>query len=467
MGEAVRGPSRRSAAGCLMAAGVMWIIAGLVPPRLLPLEPVWMAMAWPVAGGGVLVVLVGAAGLLDSRVPGSALMALGVALGSLLMVLVVAEVGCRQAGLDFAGEEAAQRRFPPYYRSPRVPSGTVFYRREGPESWTGQPIRTWLALSDNPASEVYRNEATFTVRYDAQGFRGEEATSDWEVAVAGDSFVELGCVPHGGLFTTVLAGETGWRVRNLGVSNTGPLTHLHYLEAYGVAPSLRRVVVVFYEGNDLQDLAWERQALEHHARTGKRGSRALRRQSSLMGALHDAYLRPPRHRGPSEAPSPEHLFASREGAVRVTLPPFAPDPAELRPEVLSAWEDFLARYRAWGERGGLELWLAYMPVKARVLAGRVQPVDPAVGVLEGWTPTALPAWVEEGCRRHGIRFVDLTPALRHVAQEEGECPYNPMVETHLNASGSRTVGQELARHLGRRNGESSSAGRGSQPPGSR
>ena len=56
------------------------------------------------------------------------------------------------------------------------------------------------------------------------------------------------------LFTTILGKMLNIRVLNLGVSHTGPLTQLSYLQDYGVSPSTKHVVIVFYEGNDLSDL---------------------------------------------------------------------------------------------------------------------------------------------------------------------------------------------------------------------
>ncbi|MGE3309892.1 MAG: hypothetical protein AB7O66_07975, partial [Limisphaerales bacterium] len=374
-------------------------------------------------------------------------MGCGVALWVLLGSLGLAEVILRAIDFDFRGEEAALKKLPPFYREPREPSGTVYFRRHGPETWTGQPIRAWLQRMGSPAEAAYVDEPAITARYTALGFRPDSGPPNWEIAIAGDSFVELGCLDDADLFTTRLAEDSGRGVRNLGASNTGPMTHLHYLEAYGVSPALRCAIIVFYEGNDLQDLAWERRALEHHARTGKRGYRTVQRQSSLIGAAYEAWHRPPAAQSPEELPMPIHTVRTRNGPVPVTLEPVAPHPADLDPAVVAAWNEFLRRFLDFGRRHRVEIRLAYMPCKARALHGALEPASSEEHRIEPWVPTPLPEWVRESCRAHGVPIIDLTPALRRAVLVDGECPFNPLLETHLNAKGSAIVARELAGRL--------------------
>ena len=55
-----------------------------------------------------------------------------------------------------------------------------------------------------------------TVQYDEAGFRNPAGMLDWDIAVAGDSFTELGYLRHEDLFTTVLGQILDARVLNLG-----------------------------------------------------------------------------------------------------------------------------------------------------------------------------------------------------------------------------------------------------------
>jgi hypothetical protein len=162
---------------------------------------------------------------------------------SVSIVLLFFEGVFRFIAFDFAQDEVAWRKMPPFNRQPIVPSGEVFFRRPGPEQWTGQVLNTahiLYGISPNP----YGDEPPITVRYNQLGFRNEDGYSDWEVAVAGDSFTELGYLIYDQLFTTILGKMLNIRVLNLGVSHTGRLTQLGYLQDYGVSPSTKHVVIV-------------------------------------------------------------------------------------------------------------------------------------------------------------------------------------------------------------------------------
>ncbi len=428
-----------------IASGVALAGIGWLAPRLRPLEPVWTALEWPLLAAGLLVSC--SAWVTRGCIPARAVLGCGVALWVFLGSLGLAEVTLRALDFDFRGDESALRKLPPFYREPRKPSGTVFFQRQGPEIWTGQPIRTWLSRMGSPAETTYLDESEITIRYNALGFRQETDESDWDLAIAGDSFVELGCLAYSDLFTTRLAASSGLRVRNLGASNTGPMTQLHYLEAFGVPPTLRCAIIVFYEGNDLRDLAWEHRALEHHARTGKRGYRTVQRQSSLIGAAYEAWLRPPTAPSPDTLPMPVHNLRTRKGPIPVTLEPVAPHPADLDPVVVEAWKEFLRQFQDFGRRHEVEVRLAYMPCKARALHGAVEAATFEQRRIEPWTPTPLPEWIGESCRAVGIPLIDLTPALQRAVIVDGECPFNPLLETHLNATGSAIVARELAAWL--------------------
>ncbi len=94
-------------------------------------------------------------------------------------------------------------------------------------------------------TDHYRDEAAITLTYDTNGFRNSLDLTDWEIAVIGDSFVELGFLPDEELVTSHLARLLGVRVKNLGVSDTGLLTYNHYLKSYATSPATRHVMVFF------------------------------------------------------------------------------------------------------------------------------------------------------------------------------------------------------------------------------
>jgi hypothetical protein len=410
-----------------------------------PEDPVWAAFVPMVFALGLVPLLMS---LLPVRpIVSSALCGVSVSMLILVGLIALGEVMCRWVGFDFNRQEATWRRLPPYCRQPKEPTGTVFFRHDGPEVWTGRVISTGITLAGWTLPEAYRHEAEVTVRYDAHGFRDEEDLKDWEIAVAGDSFTELGSVPFEELFTTVLARGTGSRVRNLGVSSTGPFTHLSYLENYGVAPSLRQMLVVFFEGNDVYDLAEELGAIQHHEATGRRPYRVFEKQTSLMTALGGLWgeegWREPR----SLDLIPMFHFHGAHGTEPVTISQLPPGLEELTSIDHARIDRFLSDFQKLGQRKGVKIGLVYMPCKGRVLHGRLEAVEAEREGGRLWEPTRFPEVMAEGCRRRGIEFIDVTPALRLAAQDHGELIYNPILDEHLNTRGSLIVGRTLVEYF--------------------
>ena len=106
---------------------------------------------------------------------------------------------------------------------------------------------------------VLCSEASEPVVYQADryGFNNPDPAWDKDVdlALVGDSYVHGMCVPHKEQLAAVL--DSGMRTLNLGATNSGPLRELAILREY-VTPKTPPIVAwVYYEGNDLADLALE------------------------------------------------------------------------------------------------------------------------------------------------------------------------------------------------------------------
>lgn len=377
---------------------------------------------------------------------------------SLLSVFVFLAVGegfFRVILFDFADEARAWHRMPPYYRMPIVPSGQVFFRRPGPEHWTGRALNTLLneyGVSPNP----YTNEAVITVHYDRRGFRNPDTLTDWGIAIAGDSFTELGYLTYPQLFTSVLARTLRISVLNLGASYTGPLTQLSYLHDYGVSAGTKHTMIMFFEGNDLADLAEEYAALARWRETGKRSYREFRKQPSLVRSLYSAGERvgdvllniAARHASHSgESNYITATFQSPQGDIPVTLRYAPPDRSQLSKETMQRLDYFFKEYAAFGKDRKITAWLAYVPAKERVLHGQLNFSGNAAKEFRNWRPTDLPEVISELCAQHGIRFVDLTPTLVSETLRRQQLLYNSIYDSHFNAQGCVVIGQELARHF--------------------
>ena len=370
------------------------------------------------------------------------LLNIAIAIATTALALAVIEAVCRAADCDFGGVVRSFDRTPIYYRRPAVPVGEVFFRRAGPARWTGRVIRS--GMGDGPYAWLYDDEPTLTITYDRQGFRNPDELDEWQVAVAGDSMVELGFLPYEDLFTTQLGQLLGVRVKNLGVSSTGTLTHIEYLDRYGRSSSTTDVVLVFFEGNDVRDFENEAEALRRFRETGSREYREARPrpQSSFLRALHDAVGG---DSGATEVRA-NAFYVCESRRTPVTVSYAVPDPARLEEGVAEEMEAVLARWARRFRDTGIQPWLVYLPAKRRVLDGYLEFAHDTRRELADWRPTELPAVIHRVCLRHGIAFVDAHPRL---AYEVGKCrlPYNSVWDTHLNRRGSDVVARTLAEAL--------------------
>lgn len=360
------------------------------------------------------------------------------------LVLLVAEGLFRLVGFNFKDPTRGLAKIPIYYRAPGLRLGEAYYRRDGPQIWQGRVIHQMLRWAGHDdLARFYEDAPSITARYDRDGFRNPENLSDWEVAVVGDSFVELGYLADENLFTTGLAERLGIRVRNLGVAETGPLTHIAYLSAFGKAESTAHAVLVFYEGNDLWDLALEAERVRN-VRQGEplpENRLSLHTpQTSLIEAIRqlvigrDARLHR-RVNATYEAPNGERFPVTFYTAP----PPWAEVATPLRQELALA----LAGWAQSARRAGMQPWLLFMPSKLRILYDQVEFVDTEGESLERWRPNDLPAALEHQALAAGIRFIDATPALRN-EMLAGRLPYNTVYDSHLNRLGSQRVADVLA-----------------------
>jgi hypothetical protein len=358
------------------------------------------------------------------------------------VLLILVEVLLRLIGYDFEDPTRELSRVPVYYRAPTVRVGEAFYRRPGPQAWTGRVISQELerreAFDDLP---LYEHESIITVTYDNNGFRNPDGLADWDVVVVGDSFVELGYLTDQKLFTSRMAKQLGIRVCNLGVAQIGPLTYVAYLEAFGKAPSTAHAVMVFYEGNDLMEMTLEQRRLKW-VRAGGKAPKILgaerKPQTSLIKALIRAW---PRVVDATRRPRSFRNAVYRQhdgGRIPITVYNTPPAAEELKQETRGLLVNTLRR---WGETARIHdmtPWLLYMPSKLRVLYDSVDFDPHAPRRFAHWAATDLPLYVESICRKLEIQFINATPYLR-----SGPLSYNTVFDAHLNESGSRAVADAL------------------------
>jgi hypothetical protein len=437
---AVSTQSKRISLFLHLAAGGALILTAILADAILQKPPEWGRLHFMVLGAGLLLLFIGCLPEIPFIFRLSTNLSLSVLF--LFVSVIICEGFFRAIGFDFAQEKRAWLKMPPYYRQPIVPTGEAFFRRPGPEQWTGQVLST-VMKSRNASLNPYINEPVVTIAYNKWGFRNPDPMQDWEIAVAGDSYTELGYLPYEELFTTILGQILNARVLNLGTSYTGPLTQLSYLQEYGLSKSTKDVVIVFFEGNDLDDLDDEYKNLDNWKRTGQRRYREFKTDASLIRAIY-RYLRG-FERSLQKSDSVEGYFKSPDGLIPISVAYAPPGSAELSPASVAELKYFFRQYAAFGQAKGVRVWLAYMPCIFRVLHGHIQ-FRPGINPKKvNWQPTDLPQLISRLAASHGVHFIDLTSALRK--ENESHLVFNPVYDTHLNRLGSLAVARELAREF--------------------
>ena len=391
--------------------------------------------------------------------------------------LLAVEGACRVLEIDFEKKQKVLDAFPIYYRRPSVPTGEVFFRRPGPATWQGQVIYSGLKNMSSvywpsvaPEDELFidellGDESKVTITYDKLGFRNPADLDDWDIVIVGDSYTELGHLPYEDLFTTRVGSGLGSRVKNLGVSHTGTLTHVHYLKEYGMSPSTKHAVVVFFEGNDIKDMLAEQEDLVGFRWTGQRKNLNVEKQTSFLKAIYRLARKVVTRAdapGDARAESGENeenkilprrafhnaYFQSKNGELAVSAWDMPPSRDKLNPNSIGLLDRTSAEWSEIARAEGIRPWLVYMPTKRRVLHGHLRFTEDALPRTVGWQPSAyLPELVKGLCEKNMIDYIDATPSLVRETRL-GNLTYNPIYDNHLNRHGSHVVAQVIADALG-------------------
>jgi hypothetical protein len=353
---------------------------------------------------------------------------------ALVGIVLIVDTAFIHAGFEFDRHHRELAKVPIYLQEPRVPTGPVFFHRSGPMTWEGT---------------VFGGGRQIAISYDQDGFRNPEGLEDWEVVVVGDSTIEQGYLPEADLLTTRLGQRLKRRVKNLGVSHTGPLTHIHYLETWGTAPGTKQAVLAFFEAN-LRLIESEAAALSRLETHGVRENRTIVPQSSIVKATLGAISRAfggrvaPRRFVPTPQTNADLELPGGAEPLRVATFCRAPGSRHLP-------EQRIERIRAvigeWGETArdlGLEPWLLYMPCKRRILHPFLR-FEPEAGKIAKWRPTDLPDVVQRLALSQDVGFVNPIPQLSN-ATARGVLVYDPL-ETGLSEKGSKLVARKVAEAL--------------------
>jgi GDSL-like Lipase/Acylhydrolase family len=345
----------------------------------------------------------------------------------------------RRLGLP---QHLLQTRVKPWENPGNVRDPELLYRHR-----PGERFRGWTEGDLVQRFGIATDRAYFTdVGYDRNGFRNPTDLDAAAIAVIGDSFVEGALVAQGELLSARLAAALGAPVANLGVAGYGPQQELVVLERYALPLGVRRVVWLFFEGNDLSDAERYERAradpnlLNPEVRPSLQRSltwNALGRLAQLTRrrrTLDSDYARARSGRVQTGAELGQSMYFA------VPLRPLD----ERALEELGLVETVLERAAERCRAAGAVLVIAFAPLKLRVYADLCAfPADFAFGARE---PSDLPQRLARFAAGIGVPFVDLTPELC-AAASRGELVYF-LDDGHWTAAGNAVAARCLLGVLG-------------------
>ncbi len=328
-----------------------------------------------------------------------------------------------------------------------------------PRTDGGPPLRLWkpgaritMAYAD-PGSVA-------TVEMDELGFPnppGLAQRAAFDVVAIGDSFTFCTNVTPLETWPHQLAAITGDAVLNLGKGAIGPYEYLEILRRHGLPKRPRVVVMNVYEGNDLRDAA---RYHEHRARGGgdeegaSKEAPAISPKRSyalnLIGALGEALIEamtPPEEefRYRVTLAGGETLLINADNAdLDEVKTARAIARGELDP---AAWDEALAAFSALAREHGFRAIVSYSPSAYTAYTASVDFTDPSLRGLMRDFSRRQRDWLAEATGRHGLEWLDLTPALAARAAASGTSLYFPL-NRHYSQAGHRAVAEILAEQIG-------------------
>ena len=206
--------------------------------------------------------------------------------------------------------------------------------------------------------------------------------------------------------------------------------------------------MVFFEGNDIEGIQEEAAALEEYKVTGQRPYRNIQKQTSFLKfsyrSAENVYIKVRRR----FARKQDAYFISKTGEIPVTLEHTPPGRDQLTPKQIELLDAAMSQYAQTARAAGITPWLVFMPSKLRAQYGCLRFTESTNPRFVNWRPTNLPELIEELATKHGVKFINVTPALLEAARN-GILTFNPVWDTHLNREGSHIVAGAIAEELRR------------------
>lgn len=308
---------------------------------------------------------------------------------------------------------------------------------------------------------------------DTRGYRNPSALEQADVVTIGDSFTEGSKVSDEHPWPVMLAGYSGKKVYNLGMSGYDPLHYRESLKDIGLSLKPQFVLCMLYEGNDFRSASADRKRLDPSL--SKRFAQYMDHSPLLKGL--DQFL--VRTFGTMRADAPVRGIEVLDW-LPLAIPAgpaakyYAFEPKQLR-DLYGSKEDFeidkhwlnpraqIKEMHDLASAAGARFVLIFAPTKAHVTLPIVanslspekvkqftaisydDPLPPAPEFLDTLL-TRLDAReqvIGEWCKREGIEFVSLTLPLRAAAAAGRQVYYT--YDQHWSPDGHAVVADAVGR----------------------
>lgn len=306
---------------------------------------------------------------------------------------------------------------------------------------------------------------------DQDGFRNGEAADSADVVVLGDSYLEYGDV-ESDTFVGRLGQKLGaLTVRNLGKSGYAPFQYLEVLKRFGLKYKPKYAIMVFYEGNDIQEvrdyLLWkngktnEGRGYLFKFATGslvsrywaaadatwfemKRGARAL--EEIILHKLA-------RVRGYGHSVHPDIAILNLGGRTyaKLFIDKFAKTTTAemLRTDEFRALKESFGAFREVCEDNGIKPVIVYIPAAWHIYAEYSTRQSGMNWLNERDTQITASEFTEDAvttvAHEVNIELISLSPTFRRAAKE-GKMIYYPL-DAHWNAEGREIAADFVAETL--------------------
>jgi SGNH hydrolase-like domain, acetyltransferase AlgX len=364
-----------------------------------------------------------------------------VCLSTILLLLFLAEFPALMGWIDYRTYMVPKMVGGPGPHNRQTDSDLLFHRHAHDQFLSRQRGDEAMLLGV-AASPIHSTE----YRYDRNGYRNDQDFVQADIVVIGDSFVEGYLVPQARISSTRLAELFETNVCNLGQADYGPGHELTVLRKIGIPLRPKFVVWLFYEGNDLSDLA-EYEWASRDPRAYDRVVNGFDKRSFTFNALA-------RFGGWTNSLLwwDSSLVATRSGIIpskdsrAETRMYFVTEPQGSSVQTLNLLNrtfEILTKASSLCESSATRLLVVYVPLKFRVYRDLLRLSDESD--LKRWRVNDFPDRFGRWCRSAGIDYVDLTPALRREAAD-GSLVYFPDDE-HWTDEGHRVAAEEIARAI--------------------